>query len=329
MKKRIFFLLQFVETSLSCNKNEQLIIFKDQTTMSEQIEYLDRINHLLKYTCSIILFAIGTYGNLISLIIYLRKQFRTQSIGTYLSCLSLFNLFAILSLLFDIFKFEWTRNVQFCRYYVYLHYINLQYCSWILVLNSFDHLVSVSMAIRIKIIKKKSFQIAILAIVFILLLILNLPISIYAVYNERILGCDLSNEVGYLVDIVDMFVCTLIPFIIMSICTVIMIYKLFSFKKSLATRQSRKRKTQFARTVIGINLIFLVCNLPISIVLIILNYYTYAGKLAPLARAKLKLVYRVFHIVMYIHNAIPFIIYMIFNRLFRKDFYKLFSLKKK
>ena len=312
--------------------------------MSEEIQSLKDIAKTIDNVCSIYLISFGLISNIISFIIYKRKVFSKQSIGTYLSWLSVSNLIAILTILQNLFvKFEWTKTLIYCKFYVYLHYINIQYCSWILVINSFDHLLSVTMAFKykIKLLQEKCYQITILLFVLLILFLINIPLLLNSFYDAATFECDLYEKYNYLIAILDMLVCTLIPFVLMTISTTIIIIRLFQWKNdthSIRTQnESRRnvRKTQFARTVIGINLLFLICNLPISIILIIINYKNLNdSNLKPsideqLLAAKLELSYKVFHMLMYSHNASPLIIYLICNKLFRKEFLIFFCIKNK
>jgi hypothetical protein len=303
--------------------------------MTEEIENLRKISEIINITCSIYLISFGLLSNIISFIIYRRKIFRKQSIGTYLSWVSISNLIAILTLLKNLFNnFEWTKSNLYCKFYVYLHYINLQYCSWILVINSFDHLFSVTMAFKykIKILQKKNSQIFILLGVLASLLLINIPLLLNSFYNKKINGCDIYANLAYLIDILDMLVATMIPFMLMIFSTSVILAKLFKWKQTTRfpndTRRSL-RKTSFARTVIGINLLFLVCNLPISIVLIIINYNNAAeSDVDEFYGAKLDLLYTIFHMLMYSHNASPLIVNLLCNKIFRKEFLILFCVYK-
>ena len=312
--------------------------------MAERVQSLNNIAKTIDTVSSIYLVSFGLISNVISFIIYKRKVFSKQSIGTYLSWLSISNLIAVLTLLENLFiKFEWNKTLVYCKFYVYLHYINLQYCS-------FDHLLSVTMAFKykIKVLKEKYYQIIVLLCILALLCLINIPLLINSYYNEEISECDLYPKYNYMLDILDMLVCTLIPFILMTISTAIIIVRLFEWKndtrtinraRSSESSRNKIRKTQFARTVIGINLLFLVCNLPISIILIVMNY---KGSTSSddksnsvktfdeqLANAQLELFYSIFHMLMYSHNASPLIVYLICNRLFRQEFYILFCIHNK
>jgi len=312
--------------------------------MSEEIESLRKIAKTIDTVCSIYLISFGLISNIISFIIYKRKVFSKQSIGTYLSWLSILNLIAVLTLFQNLFvKFEWTKTLIYCKFYVYLHYINIQYCSWILVINSFDHLLSVTMAFKykIKLLREKCYQIIILLIVLLILFLINIPLLFNSYFNESTCECDLYQKYNYLIAILDMLVCTLIPFLLMTISTSIITIRLFKWKHdthSIRTQNDSRRnmrKTQFARTVIGINLLFLICNLPISIILIIINYKNANGSNTTpsidqkLLDAKLELSYKIFHMLMYSHNATPLIIYLICNKLFRQEFLIFFRIKNK
>ena len=311
--------------------------------MSEEVEFLQNLSKIIDKTCLIYLISFGLVSNIISFIIYTRKVFSKQSIGTYLSWLSISNLIAILTLienLFNNFESPWTRTLFYCKFYVYLHYINLQYCSWILVINSFDHLISVTMAFKykVKFLQQKCYQITILLGVLVILFLVNIPMLLNSFFNKKIFGCDIYPKLAYLIDILDMIVGTLAPFFLMTISTSIILVKLFQWKNdsnSLHRRNETRRtmrKTQFARTVIGINILFLVCNLPISIILIIINHRNANNDNdsveTTIADAKLDLFYVIFHNLMYLHNASSIVVYLICNRLFRKEFLLIFCINK-
>lgn len=363
--------------------------------MSAQIEHLKKSAQVIAIVGSFHLISIGLIGNVLSFIIYKRKVFRTQSMGTYLSCLSIFNIFVLLTLSKNLYYSDETYKLRlianytnsttenarnfidniiqtnvFCKFYAYIHYINIQYCSWVLVINSIDHLISLSISVNFHIkhkLRLKHVQYLILLITYIFLALLNIPLFINSYFDVQNNACDIEASASYLTDTIDLLFSTVIPFIIMTVCTVMIIIKMFKWHHTYKTVRvttaidttprpspspSRlavprtptsaslkdadkihlKRKHNFARTVLSINLLFLLCNLPICIIVGLYNYYRspfVTKKLSQLSWAYIDLVYRLFQMLMYLHNAIPFFLYIISNRLFRKELFVLFCIVKK
>lgn len=321
---------------------------------------------------SIILVIIGIICNFLTFLIYIQRKYRLLAMGRYLACLAVFDILVTISLMFKLFTFEWTKTTIFCKIFLHLRYTNIQFCAWLSVINSFDRSLAVLFAMKssyrcFKIINlfqmNTKYQLISLGIILISLLAINAPLSVYAEYSSQIGGCGLPKNIGFIVDIIDLLVSTIIPFILMLFSSILIIRKLYKTKNHLLRhaaievsivqqqiqtgtstsnilqqqqqQQNRRfsiastfnlnsnssgRDKQFAQTVIGINLLFLICNLPICIVLIIWNYFTYTGKITILMDSQLKLAYVIFLIFMHTYNAAPLFVYLSCNKLFRKDF---------
>jgi hypothetical protein len=137
-----------------------------------------------------------------------------------------------------------------------------------------------------------------------------------------------------------MITSTVIPFVIMIATSIIIIRMLFKSRNRINkritqtntqssdstvdilnviknTNNNSRRDHQFAKTVIILNLLFLICNLPICILLIIWNYYSFSEVYI---ESELKLCYSIFSIFIYCYSALPFFIYLKVNTVFRSDF---------
>ena len=141
-----------------------------------------------------------------------------------------------------------------------------------------------------------------------------------------------------------MLTSTVIPFVIMIATSIIIIRMLFKSRNRINKTLSKtntqttestsnilntiqntsnninnnnRRDNQFAKTVIILNLLFLICNLPICILLIIWNYYSFSEIYI---ESQLKLCYSIFSIFIYCYSALPFFIYLKVNTVFRNDF---------
>ena len=303
--------------------------------VSQQIESLLNISNKIGNLSSIFIISIGLISNILSFIIYKREVFKKQSIGTYLSWLSISNLIVLLSLfgkLINTFDVKWMKTNIYCSFYGYFQYTSLQYCSWILVLNSFNHIFSFKS--KPKFIKKRIYQVSTLLIVLMLLLLVNIPHLYNSEYNDETSACGHSNKKHglWFIDIVDLIVCILIPFILMIISTTIILVRLFNWNNTSRTlkdqRQVLRRKAKFAITVTGLNLLFLISNLPITILLVIINYRSSTFENRSVddensKNVKFQLILSIFRVLMYSYNSSLLIVSLISNRIFRQEFYNL------
>ena len=290
------------------------------------IEKIQQLSSLYIVSC-------GLVSNGVSFIIFKRESFKKQSIGTYLSWLSIANIIVLLSLLGKVFQnleIQWMKTNVYCSIYGYYQYVSLQYCSWILVLNSFDFMFSLRH--KTQRMKKKITQIRPLVIILLVLLVINIPHLCFSKYNNSIFECDHADRnIGLLyIDIVDLFVCILIPFVLMGITTTIILVRLFKSRSEGCVQNYKRRlirKTKFAITVIGLNLLFLIFNLPICVLLIIKDYRElksiYSNNQSN--DSQLDLFLSLSRILMYLYNSSLLIISLISNRLFRTEFFSLFK----
>ena len=302
---------------------------------------LNAASNTVKYVSSIILLPIGLIGNLIVFTIYTRNKFRSLAMARYLACLAIFNIIATTTLVLTIGKFEWRKTALFCKIYTYIRYTNIQFCSWLLVLTSIDRLFSIydaTGALTLRFIKlfitNIKFQVFVTTLIFILLLGINVPFLVFSTYYLEFGSCGLPEDIGLVIDIIDMLVSTVIPFLIMFVSSILIIKLLFKSRKRVAvglqmsisttniinTTSQGSRDLQFAKTVIILNLLFLVCNLPICILLIIWNYYSFRAEISELMEAQLNMCYSIFSMLIYCYSALPFFVYLKVNSIFRNDF---------
>ena len=285
----------------------------------------------------------GLVGNVVSLIIYRRKVFKKQSIGLYLSIISFLNLVIVLNPLeilhINAIQFKWMKNDYYCKTYTLLHNINFQYSSWVLVLNSIDHILTIQ--IRGTCLKKRSNQILALVFVLVSLFLINIPLIINSYFDPNESTCTINAKKSYLIDVIDMTMSTLIPFILMLISTIIILIRLFKWKsdcyfaQSVNERRRITRKKQFARTVVCFNLLFLACNLPNSIIMVIFNYkvsiISSASSYMETEKIETQKLYKfhsVFITILYSYNASFLIVSLFSNKIFQQEFLKLFCNKR-
>jgi hypothetical protein len=171
---------------------------------SKFINNLDTISYNIKFVSSIILLPIGIIGNLLVFFIYIRKKFRSVAMARYLAMLSLFNILSILTLLFTFFDFEWSRTDTFCRFYTFIRYSDIQFCAWLLVLNSIDRLLTIYYATRstticfiTRFLNDFKFQLIVIASIFTIIIMINIPFIIYSIYFETTSSCGLPGRYSF------------------------------------------------------------------------------------------------------------------------------------
>ena len=112
---------------------------------------------------------------------------------------------------------------------------------------------------------------------------------------------------------------TVIPFTITITASFITIYKLFASKRRLSVENWRNmnREYQFARSLIIMDILFIIFRLPSNINLIINNsiILTYS------------FYYSIFALLRALHNVFAFLIFILFNRIYRELFKRIFFYK--
>jgi hypothetical protein len=298
-----------------------------------------------------VIIAFGFVENVISLAIYCRRVFRKQSIGIYLSCLSITNLVIFLIEGFNVIQklIQFEYNSILCNINRNLSFITIAYSSWTFAAFSFDTLFSCAFRQTYpnlnKIFKPKFFlPLTLLVIVLIdLYFLLSYNISVTCeTFNASVIEYDENNEeklnltestfekqnslLEYLV--VNMIMVTILPFILMTISSYVLIVKLFKREITVETNneiERRKRKRRFATRTIITNLVFLSCLLPIDIISILQLVMN---------RSSLKhsdvlyLLHDLFYTIDLAYRASFLLISLFINRLFKKEFLIIFRFKK-
>ena len=271
----------------------------------------------------------GIIGNVISLFIFYRPCLnRKTNSGRLYALLCWLNLIILIYNLagrtLDIpfaFKFHLPRYTEF-----FINIILLQYWSWIQVFITFDRFIGVFYPIKgVRIMGKKWVLYSILFGMLILILVVNSPnyirCSTYMVGNETFKANDMMpNDVVVLTGIVRSLMQFVIPYLLMIIVDVMVIVRLRRFKTAVGERQSNIncRSLRFSRNTILIDFIYLIFNLPPTII----NAYAAFLSINPKMNVFYLYFYTasIFEIFPYIYPSILFLVFITFNRIFRSEF---------
>jgi len=197
----------------------------------------------------------------------------------------------------------------------------------ILAYISFERLVSIKHFHKVAILRKEKTQLIYFLVIFIYNLAFYSPIAYYISLhidssNNTSNVCDfISTQSQLVLGNMDLVNRVVIPFVLMTIFTIILIDFIFQSRKRIhqknySSKQNRnfQKDIKFAITSIALNVVYVLFNLPVSIFLILPNYYLY-------------LTYPALLFLFYSSYAVNFYIILITNSLIRNEFLILIKLR--
>jgi hypothetical protein len=264
----------------------------------------------------------GIIGNILVIIIYSTEKLRGYAMSRYLVILAISDIFELISSIFMNLTTVWKISGLFCQFITFFVTMFFQYCSNIILIVSIDRVVSVKYVKQFNMKNKLKFQ---LQLAFAALL-LTLPISItYSMYyyNVSIVNgtnyCDFSDPtVGIYVSTTILLTSTLIPFIVLIVCSIIIWRVINGLKKKLSKIESKK-ELQLFRTMIGMDLFFFICNTPVCTYLLIV---TISPSLYNV------LIFSILNLISMCHNTFSFFVYFFANKVFREQFWTIILKRK-
>ena len=298
-----------------------------------------------------ILIAMGLIGNPLTLYIYSRGTFKRTSTGFYFSCLAVVNSIALFIFVIRLFmeninKIDISSDTNFyCKFFTITMYILSPLSAWIETAASLDRLAATKFTPLFNSIKRRRFQVLMVVLIAVVLITLNVPNIYYfklidpfnSSKNNANVSCKLcglnKDESDYnllWVNIVDVLISILIPFLLMLFSSCKISLRIFKSKVNVVKLNKNSktimiREYQFAATIIGRNILFLATNLPMAILLIIdirCNLFTFSTN-----NIHYDFVYAIATFISYLNYSNTFLIDIIFNRMYRKRFKQIFYKK--
>jgi hypothetical protein len=265
-----------------------------QTIFSPSDIYDPRITQPFALICLFI----GSIGNSLSFIVFTQKQLRTHSTFRYLAYLSVVDLIVLYLglgniILRDYFQFDIREQSLFlCKFHTFLTYVTTHLSSWILTIVSIDRAIACTVVqLNKRFCRPKSAD-RIFIIMCIIVSLINSHILLFMgskravvqssmdntslLYKEIIVCTHNTSKIYFQFfekpyNVIDLFSYVLIPFLIMTICAVIIAYRLFfSLSKSSMntavkgkTRKGTRRAKQISYMLLILNLVFVILLTPI------------------------------------------------------------------
>lgn len=283
----------------------------------------------------------GVVGNAFSFIIFSRKKFRVTFFSVYFRILAFTDTFTLLFIINDFPATYFNEDIQnssyiMCKMFYYFIYSISPTSAWILVIVSLDRMLNIIRPNQYLFMKKKKTQIMICFAIFVFNIVYYIPQAIYKEYQEVNLS-NSSTEIEYkcvgldeekIVDWMDLFNSTIMPFILMIIFTSITVKRLFESRSKTAVERNllghigiKNRDVKFALTSISLNIFFFLFNLPVCIFHVLTHYIV-------LDDADFSLLNIIILFCFYLNFGIVFYVNVFTNPLFRNELLIFLRIKK-
>ena len=296
------------------------------------------IEFLTIYFAPFLLFS-GTLGNILSLVVFSGPALKRSATAFYFRALAIAD---TLALNFGLWP-NWMRdcfgihvypmNDAACRIQTYLKYTLADSAVWVLVIMTIERMVAVHWPHHVRdIFTKRRTRVSVLVMVL-LIGAVNIPSLWMNTKNDgdtSVHHCKAANPVlAY--DIwpwVDLTIYSLLPFIIMISCIVVIINTISRRRRTLTRRgsvsSSRGNKVKtLTVTLLTVAIVFLLLTAP---------YVIYATALNELYR-KINVDFRLFYFVAsflrYVNNSVNFFLYCVSGKTFRTELFYRLRLRKR
>jgi hypothetical protein len=273
-------------------------------------------------TVLVVLIIIGLFGNIISIFIFSDNEFRKQPPAFYLIVASFVNIITLLYLPFTALPVIWPINDFACKFFGGILLASSEYQSFMVSICSIDRLITVFYQFKYLFKNKNKFQIPL--IVILLIVITGFVIPAVYFYDKETTSdnqtfCSFSNDpkliwAFYYFKIQLILFRTIIPFLLMIVSSILIYWKIKSNKRKLGTLNATQKKAyQLGITLIVMDILFVVFRLPTLINTVINPNGS--------DRIVYSLFYSMFVLFAAVHNAFTFLIFLKFNKAYRKLFF--------
>lgn len=271
---------------------------------------------------AIIMLAIGTVGNIFSLVVLCRKKLRNMNIGLYMITLCLNDLLVLYTSLFNnhimpldinlVYIFE--NKCSFSRFFI--HFFR-EISSWITVMITVHRMFAVfrPLSTRARMMTGYKPQIINIIIMLIILIGVNIVYSRYFYFENG--RCVTPNQTVTVFFASIMY--SFLPAAILISCNVIIIFTLCH--RSIignASQSASQASNHTVYMVLAINILFLICTLPSSVALALSE----GSKMGDSAKSFLILLCS-------FNNVFNFVLYMLAGRQFRDEMQTMLKRKRR
>ena len=293
----------------------------------------------------VITIPLGILLNMISIYIYSRPNLNKTNMGFFYFHLSIWNTLVLIYYLFvmdskQIFPYDLTTSSNSaCKIVTFIRRCLREVPCWIEALITLERYLTICYPNRkrFKFIKSKS---NFLIIIFITILTLGLIsvenffyflVQYQQTLNETMITsssykCESTKFIEIFSDMISILFRTIIPGILMSIFSLLLIKQVKHVKKQSNSYSDKDR--HFNTSILLMNLIFFILNVPVSVMYVIKNIYE--NLLNETTNSQKMVVISIFYVFSYhlanLHYSTMFFQFLLFNKLFKYEFMIVFGL---
>lgn len=291
--------------------------------------------YFVRYICAPSILVLGLMGNLFSLIVLSNKKFNKIGPRYMLKYLFAMDTIYLVQIMFNYMTFAY--NMDFskvsnltCKFYFYMNYSLDPISSMLLVYLSIDRLISIKYPSKKFFFRKYKTQLVYFLLIVAFNLIFYIPIIFYVKIHES--PIENSTEIYYfcnflddletqtIILLVDLIVRIVIPFLLMILCSILLIVTIVKSRAKVLTNNVQlikvlKRDFKFGITSICLNSVYMIFNIPVILVFSVNEFFTQIN-------------YEFTLYIFYIPYGVNFYLLVLSNAIFRNEFLHKFSIKK-
>ena len=308
---------------------------QEQHMVSYRIAMSNDTIHLINIYFTPILLFLGTFGNILSFVVFSRPSLKHSATAFYFRILAIAD---TLALNFGLWP-NWMRNCfglhiypitdTSCRIQIYLRYTLPDCAVWVLVIMTIERLIGVLWPHHVRTIFTR-LRIRISVVIMVLIIgAVNIP-SLWVATNDdgnmSVYPCKAANQLlAYEIwPWVDLTIYSFLPFLIMMSCALVIINTIYRRQKMLSRRGSinGNRGSQvktLTATLLIVVFVFLLLTSPFVI------YATTLKSLYGKVNVDFVLFFFVASFLRYVNNSVNFVLYCISGTTFRTELMALFS----
>ena len=267
-------------------------------------------------------YLIGGFGNILSMVIFNNKLFRSQPTTGYIQSFFVINIVTIIYIPIMFLTPIWISSSFSCKFFIGVFLILLEIQAWVTAISSLDRLITVLQPYNYLFKNKFKFQIAVVILIILIVTVLISPAFIYmdAVnFGNQSLCFYTELWSAFYMKYQYLFFRVTLPFVVMIISSVIITWKMYRMKARLSSNTSREKEANLFKALIFSDIFFILFRLPMLFYIILYQngpYLIYEFQ------------YNIFLAVGLMNNVLIFLLLLIFNKIYRKLFVKYMCCKK-
>ena len=301
-------------------------------------EVLKSFNTNILYNLTVIILPVSLFFNTLTILVFLRKQFKNSTNGFQNITLNIVNNLVLIFIFVIYYTKSKGNDIRshstfVCQSLSFIVRALVQLSSWIYVITVSERLIWISYPLEYRRFKykKEALTLAVL-LAFFFLCGLNSPnfwlklvvTQTNSSANQTLNGmvCTGDAQVIEIRDTVVILFRMILPFILTLLLNIVLIVKLIRVKKMLTNRDTfMLRECKFALTLIVLNVLFILTLIPTIIALIYSNMMTNIPEMVNFVR-------HLSQLISSYNYCFNFFINLITNAMFRREFIKIFNLNK-